>query len=54
VTQGIDKAIAAFGHIDILVNCAGLILIKPALETTEEKWDRIFGINVKGTCRRRA
>lgn len=49
VANGIDQAIAVFGHIDILVNCAGIILIKPALETTEQEWDRIFEVNVKGT-----
>lgn len=49
VTQGIDKAIAAFGRIDILANCAGIVVIKPALETTEEEWDKIFGVNIKGT-----
>lgn len=49
IERGIHQAIAAFEHIDILVNSAGIILVKPALETTEQDWDRVFDINIKGT-----
>jgi len=47
-----DKAIAAgvkaFGDINILVNNAGILLMKPVQDTSEEDWDRIFSINAKG------
>jgi len=39
----------AFGNADILVNNAGLILYKPLAAVTEEEYDRLFAVNVKGT-----
>ena len=33
----------------VLVNCAGFGFTKPALETTEEDWDRILDVHAKGT-----
>ncbi len=44
-----DATIDAFGKPDILVNSAGVIICKPIAETTDEDFDRIFSINVKGT-----
>ena len=44
-----DTTINAFGKPDILVNNAGIIICKPIAETTDEDFDRIFSINVKGT-----
>lgn len=37
------------GRIDILVNNAGVSNPQPALEMTEENWDRMIEINLKGT-----
>ena len=37
-----------FGPITILVNNAGVNFPRPATEVTEEQWDRIFNINLKG------
>jgi len=36
------------GPVDILVNGAGIQAPKPALEITEDDWDRVMGINLKG------
>jgi|SRR5579883_3155567 len=44
-----DATFAAFGRLDILVNNAGTILYKPLADVTEEEYDRLFGVNVKGT-----
>jgi 3-oxoacyl-[acyl-carrier protein] reductase len=44
-----DETIAKFGKVDILVNNAGIILYKLLAETTDEEFDRLFNINVKGT-----
>lgn len=44
-----DTTINAFGKPDILVNNAGIIICKPIAETTDDDFDRIFDINVKGT-----
>jgi 3-oxoacyl-[acyl-carrier protein] reductase len=38
-----------FGHIDILVNSAGIMTTKPIEQVTEQDFDREFAINVKGT-----
>ena len=38
----------AFGGIDIVVNSAGLALSKPLLDHTEEDWDKLNDIMVKG------
>lgn len=38
-----------FGRIDILVNNAGINIPKPALEVTEEDWDKVLDINLKST-----
>jgi 3-oxoacyl-[acyl-carrier protein] reductase len=57
ITRLFDESIKHFGKLDILVNNAGIIFIKPVSETTEEDFDRIFDVNVKGTffaCREAA
>lgn len=46
-----DRVIAAFGKVDILVNCAGKIKREPTLTVTEETWDDIMNTNVTGTLR---
>jgi 3-oxoacyl-[acyl-carrier protein] reductase len=40
--------IAKQGGIDILVNCAGILIEKPLLETSVEDFDRLMGVNLKG------
>lgn len=44
-----DTAIAHYGRIDVLVNNAGIMLLKTIKDTTDEEFDRQFDINVKGT-----
>lgn len=39
----------AFGHIDILVNNAGITKGQRILDITEEDWDSIIRVNLKGT-----
>ncbi len=41
-------AVEQMGKIDILVNNAGIQIAKPSLEVTEEDWDRVLDINLKG------
>jgi NAD(P)-dependent dehydrogenase (short-subunit alcohol dehydrogenase family) len=49
----IEKAMAhvlgACGHVDLLVNNAGVPLRKPALDLTAEEWDAVIGVNLTGT-----
>jgi 3-oxoacyl-[acyl-carrier protein] reductase len=49
VKQLFDNAIAQYGRIDVLVNNAGIMINKLLKDTTDEDFDRIFSINVKGT-----
>lgn len=53
VRAGVDRAVAAWGGIDTLACVAGWDRIVPFLDTTEEFWDRVIGINLRGiiaTC----
>ena len=43
-----DKTIAEFGQIDILINNAGINIVKPFVDLTEEEWDRVLDTNLKG------
>lgn len=44
--QVIDKAIETFGHIDILINNAGMIRRNPLLESKDKDWDMVININL--------
>ncbi len=46
-----DAAVAAFGQIHILVNCAGRTKRTPTLQVTDEEWNAIFDTNVTGALR---
>lgn len=45
----LQKAVDEFGSIDIIVNNAGIYPMTPFLEMTEEIWDKVISINLKGT-----
>lgn len=49
VSQAVDAAVSEFGGIDILVSSAGIQLYGDVITTTEEEWDRLMGINLKGS-----
>jgi len=44
----IDAALAAHGQVDILVLCAGIIARTPLGDSTDEEWDAMLSVNVKG------
>lgn len=44
----VDQVLADCGRIDTLVNVAGVNRRKPALEVTEDDYDFVVGINLKG------
>jgi NAD(P)-dependent dehydrogenase (short-subunit alcohol dehydrogenase family) len=47
--KAIEKAIAHFGTIDCLVNCAGIVKSEGMLSITEQDYDLIMDVNLKGT-----
>ena len=44
----VDQVLAAYGRIDVVVNNAGYNVPKPAVQYTEEDWDYITDVNLKG------
>ncbi|MFZ5927929.1 MAG: SDR family NAD(P)-dependent oxidoreductase [Acidobacteriota bacterium] len=56
VDEMFDRVLAEFGRLDILVNNAGIQTWKPLLDLTEEEWDRVLDVNLKGCflCTQRA
>lgn len=48
VGKEIEEAAEKFGHIDILVNNAGINRDRLLLRMTEEEWDVVLAVNLKG------
>jgi len=48
VDEMVRKTVEEFRKLDILVNNAGIAPFKPFLELTEEDWDKVLDINLKG------
>lgn len=44
----IAHALERFGHVDAVVNAAGIIVRASGVDTTDEDWARIMGVNVNG------
>lgn len=44
----VKTTLARYGHLNILVNNAGILIRKSIEETTVEDWDRIMAVNAKG------
>ncbi len=46
--RAVRTAVARFGGLDMLVNCAGVGVGVPIAEMTHDEWDRIIGTNLTG------
>lgn len=49
VRTAVERVIAHFGKIDVLVNSAGILRLSDVLTCTEDEWDLVIDINLKGT-----
>jgi 3-oxoacyl-[acyl-carrier protein] reductase len=49
VTNAVEKTVATFGRLDVLVNNAGTAIPKTFEETSLEEMDRVIDINLRGT-----
>ncbi len=45
----IERALAEFGRIDVLVNNAGKNILESAVDVTEEAWDSVMNLNLKAS-----
>jgi len=48
VRRAVDLAVERFGHLDAAVQVAGIADFVPFLEVTDESWDRILNVNLRG------
>ncbi|MGA1424314.1 MAG: SDR family NAD(P)-dependent oxidoreductase [Steroidobacteraceae bacterium] len=49
VQSMVDRATAEFGHIDIVVNNAGIAAAAPVHELDVAVWDRVLAVHLRGT-----
>lgn len=49
IEEMVNKTVERFGSIDILVNNAGSTITKKAEDLTEEDWDRVVNVNLRGS-----
>lgn len=49
MVQAVESAVVELGGLDALVHAAGVQQYKPAEALTDEDWDRVVGINARGT-----
>ena len=44
----VKKAVDTYGRLDCAFNNAGVVVVKSTVDCTEEEWDRIISVNLKG------
>jgi NAD(P)-dependent dehydrogenase (short-subunit alcohol dehydrogenase family) len=49
VQRMVQQVHKEFGRIDILVNSAGIVIIKPTAEFPVQEWERVIRVNLEGT-----
>ncbi|HEY0163633.1 MAG TPA: 3-oxoacyl-ACP reductase family protein [Edaphobacter sp.] len=49
IKAAVEKTVATFGGLDVLVNNAGMGVVKTFEETTVEEMDRVINVNLRGT-----
>jgi 3-oxoacyl-[acyl-carrier protein] reductase len=49
VEQFVQAILAKWGRIDVLLNNAGILRLAPLEQISEERWDEVLGVHLKGT-----
>ena len=44
-----QKVMERYGRVDALVNCAGIVAVKPFVDMDAATWDSVIGVNLRGT-----
>ncbi len=44
-----QEVMHTFGRVDMLVNCAGVVAVRPFIEMDASTWDHVLGVNLRGT-----
>src|SRR5579859_8017766 len=44
-----QRVMETYGRVDVLVNCAGIVAVKPFVDMDVATWDSIIGVNLRGT-----
>jgi NAD(P)-dependent dehydrogenase (short-subunit alcohol dehydrogenase family) len=43
------RAMERYGRVDALVNCAGIVAVRPFVDMDAATWDRVISVNLRGT-----
>lgn len=49
VREFVDRAVTEFGKLDVLVNSAGVMYVRPIREVDVDEWETTVDLNLKGT-----
>lgn len=44
-----QQAMERYGRVDMLINCAGIVAVRPFLEMEIDTWDHVLDVNLRGT-----
>lgn len=44
-----EQTVRLYGRVDILVNCAGIVVSRPFVDMDVASWDRVIDVNLRGT-----
>lgn len=48
IVRLVEETLRVFGTIDVLVNNAGIVLLKNTLETSLDEWSNVVNVNLRG------